>query len=135
VHKGTLSPCSAPPPHPYRPLDGTIKKSTAPYKVHNIRLRYIKKFHFFKLMCSGCSHEGRNSHHDPEGGDLPQRNRFWRDYFLVKFYSATSQTQNGGVTMSLLFHGSSLSFPSIRTTNLSRRDCPEAFFRLAYVIF
>jgi hypothetical protein len=23
-----------PPPHPYRPLDGTIKKSTAPYKVH-----------------------------------------------------------------------------------------------------
>jgi hypothetical protein len=24
-------------PHPYRPLEGTIKKSTAPYKVHNIR--------------------------------------------------------------------------------------------------
>ncbi len=30
------------PPHPYRPLDRTRKKSTAPYKVHNISLRFIK---------------------------------------------------------------------------------------------
>ena len=29
-------------PHPYRPLYGTIKKSTAPYKVHNKCLKYIK---------------------------------------------------------------------------------------------
>ncbi len=27
-----------PPPHPYRPWHGTMKKSTAPFKVHNIRL-------------------------------------------------------------------------------------------------
>ncbi len=31
-----------PPPHPNRALYGTIKKSTAPYKVHNICLQYIK---------------------------------------------------------------------------------------------
>jgi hypothetical protein len=29
-----------PPPHPYRLLYGTIKKSTAPYKVHNMQLQY-----------------------------------------------------------------------------------------------
>jgi hypothetical protein len=37
-----------PPPHRYRLLDGTIKKSTAPYKVHNISLLYIKYLNFRK---------------------------------------------------------------------------------------
>jgi hypothetical protein len=31
-----IGPPPPPPPDPYRPLDGTIKKSTAPYKVHKI---------------------------------------------------------------------------------------------------
>jgi len=49
VHKGTLR-CIKELPHPYRPLDWTIKESTAPYKVHNIRLRYIKYVH--KNICN-----------------------------------------------------------------------------------
>jgi hypothetical protein len=35
------------PPHPYRTLDETMKKSTAPYKVHKIRLQYIIFFAVF----------------------------------------------------------------------------------------
>jgi hypothetical protein len=47
-------------PHPYKPLNGTIKKSTAPYKLHNIRLRYIKEatslIHFHVLKCIRLLH-------------------------------------------------------------------------------
>jgi hypothetical protein len=42
-------PAPPPPPHPYRPLGRTINKSTTPYKVHNIRLRYIKLVFQFSL--------------------------------------------------------------------------------------
>jgi hypothetical protein len=52
VHKGQElnRPAPPPPPHPDSPLDGTIKKSTAPNKVHNIRLRYIKNIYYEKIF-------------------------------------------------------------------------------------
>jgi hypothetical protein len=39
-------------PYPYRPLYGTIKKSKVIYKVHKIRLGYIKMFdvYFFSTV-------------------------------------------------------------------------------------
>jgi hypothetical protein len=39
------------PSHSYRPLDGTIKKSMAPYQVNNILLRDITNFFGWASVC------------------------------------------------------------------------------------
>ncbi len=49
-------PVTHPPPH-QQPFFGTFKKSTAPYKVHNIDLRYIKRIN---EACSVLSLSGRS---------------------------------------------------------------------------
>jgi hypothetical protein len=42
-------------PYLYRPVYGTIKKSTVIYEVHNIRLGYIKMFDIYFFSTAQCT--------------------------------------------------------------------------------
>jgi hypothetical protein len=53
------------PPYPYRPFYGTIKKSTVIYKMHKIRLGYMKMFDvYFFSTARYTIHHGRMNYKD-----------------------------------------------------------------------